>query len=113
MLHALKGDIQTAISDIRRLVYDLRPPTLDNLGLAASLCLLAERCQSADLSVACDLPAAPARAARGGRGRHLPHHRRGADQRRAPRRGARVPGPLDGEQKGRTGDQRRRPGDAA
>ena len=56
MLDGLKGDIQTAISDIRRLVYDLRPPALDDLGLAASLCLLAERAQSTDLTVACDLP---------------------------------------------------------
>ena len=56
MLDGLKGDIQAAIGDIRRLVYGLRPPALDDLGLAASLCLLAERYQSADLTVACDLP---------------------------------------------------------
>ena len=56
MLVGLKGDIQAAISDIRRLVYDLRPPALDDLGLAASLCLLAERSQSAGLTIACNLP---------------------------------------------------------
>ena len=56
MLAGLKGDIQAAIGDIRRLVYDLRPPALDDLGLAASLCLLAERVQGAGLTVACNLP---------------------------------------------------------
>jgi signal transduction histidine kinase len=56
MLDGLKGDIQAAISDIRRLVYGLRPPALDDLGLAASLCLLAERSQSANLTIICDLP---------------------------------------------------------
>ncbi len=56
MLDALKHDIQEAVSDIRRLVYGLRPPALDDLGLAASLRLLAERRQSAELAVACDLP---------------------------------------------------------
>ncbi len=64
MLVGLKGDIQAAISDIRRLVYDLRPPALDDLGLAASLCLLAERSRSADLAITCELsdrlPALPA-----------------------------------------------------
>lgn len=56
MLEGLKGDIQAAISDIRRLVYDLRPPALDDLGLAASLRLLAERYQNPDLTLTCDLP---------------------------------------------------------
>ena len=56
MLNGLKGDIQAAISDIRRLVYDLRPPALDDLGLAASVRLLAERYQGANLAITCDLP---------------------------------------------------------
>jgi len=56
MLTGVKGDIQAAVSDIRRLVYDLRPPALDDLGLAASLCLLAERYQSANLTITCELP---------------------------------------------------------
>jgi len=33
MLRDLKADTQAAIADIRRLVYDLRPPALDELGL--------------------------------------------------------------------------------
>jgi signal transduction histidine kinase len=56
MLAAVKGDIQAAVADIRRLVYDLRPPALDDLGLAASIRLLAERYQGTDLTIVCDLP---------------------------------------------------------
>ncbi len=37
MLGDLKGDIQTAIADVRRLVYALRPPALDELGLIGAL----------------------------------------------------------------------------
>ncbi len=39
----LRGELRAAIADIRRLVYDLRPPALDDLGLAAALRRLAER----------------------------------------------------------------------
>lgn len=56
MLADLKGDIQAAVADIRRLVHDLRPPALDDLGLAASLRLLAERYQTANLAITCELP---------------------------------------------------------
>ena len=37
MLGDLKGDIQTALTDVRRLVYALRPPALDELGLLGAL----------------------------------------------------------------------------
>ncbi|MEO6062714.1 MAG: histidine kinase [Thermoflexales bacterium] len=37
LLSDAKGQTQQAIADIRRLVYDLRPPVLDELGLAAAL----------------------------------------------------------------------------
>jgi signal transduction histidine kinase len=57
MLASLKRDLQAAVEDVRRLAYDLRPPALDDLGLAASLCLLAERYQSSSLAITCDLPA--------------------------------------------------------
>jgi len=33
----LKGQVQSALTDIRRLVYALRPPTLDELGLISAL----------------------------------------------------------------------------
>lgn len=37
LLIDLKTQVQTAIGDIRRLVYELRPPTLDELGLVSAL----------------------------------------------------------------------------
>jgi signal transduction histidine kinase len=39
----LREELRSAISDIRRLVYDLRPPALDDLGLLEALRRLAER----------------------------------------------------------------------
>jgi len=36
-LAQLKGELQASISDVRRLVYDLRPPALDQLGLVPAL----------------------------------------------------------------------------
>lgn len=37
LLGALRGEIRTAVADIRRLVEDLRPPALDDLGLVGAL----------------------------------------------------------------------------
>jgi two-component system NarL family sensor kinase len=37
LLLELKGQIQESIQDVRRLVYDLRPPALDQLGLVSAL----------------------------------------------------------------------------
>lgn len=37
LLGRLKGEVQEAIADIRRIAYDLRPPTLDELGLVAAV----------------------------------------------------------------------------
>jgi signal transduction histidine kinase len=37
LLEELIGQAQTAITDIRRLVYNLRPPALDDLGLVAAI----------------------------------------------------------------------------
>jgi two-component system, NarL family, sensor kinase len=37
LLQALKSQVQEAIQDIRRLVYDLRPPALDQFGLVPAL----------------------------------------------------------------------------
>jgi signal transduction histidine kinase len=54
----LREELRTAISDIRRLVYDLRPPALDDLGLVEALRQLAERYGSKDdpLRVVVDAP---------------------------------------------------------
>jgi signal transduction histidine kinase len=43
LLDALRGETTTAIADIRRLVYGLRPPALDELGLLATLRREADR----------------------------------------------------------------------
>src|SRR5829696_2025228 len=62
----LREELRSAISDIRRLDYNLRPPALDDLGLAEALRRLAERYGSEDeqLSVLVeapeDLPTLPA-----------------------------------------------------
>src|SRR5215203_2581855 len=44
----LRDELRSAIADIRRLVYDLRPPALDDLGLVESLRQLGERYGSKD-----------------------------------------------------------------
>jgi signal transduction histidine kinase len=62
----LRDELRSAIADIRRLVYDLRPPALDDLGLAEALRRLAERygSEGEDLRVSVeapeDLPGLPA-----------------------------------------------------
>ena len=58
----LRGELRTAIADVRRLVHDLRPPALDELGRAGALQRLAGRLGAA-LPVevrAADLPPLPA-----------------------------------------------------
>ncbi|HZR45034.1 MAG TPA: histidine kinase, partial [Ktedonobacteraceae bacterium] len=37
LLLELNGDIETTVGDIRRLVYNLRPPSLDELGLVGAI----------------------------------------------------------------------------
>jgi hypothetical protein len=44
----LQTEIHTAIGDRRRLVYALRPPALDELGLAGALHSLAAQCSAAN-----------------------------------------------------------------
>ena len=61
----LRGELRTAIADIRRLVHDLRPPALDELGLAGALQRLAERIGAHGTTLrvevrAADLPPLPA-----------------------------------------------------
>lgn len=60
LLVELKTQIQSAVSDIRRLAYELRPPTLDELGFVAALKEKARQLeQSAEILVtvdACPLP---------------------------------------------------------
>jgi two-component system NarL family sensor kinase len=57
LLSELKTQSQTAIADIRRLVYDLRPPALDELGLVFAIREHAVRCAgSSALQVVVDAP---------------------------------------------------------
>jgi signal transduction histidine kinase len=62
----LRDELRGAIADIRHLVYDLRPPALDDLGLVESLRQLAERYGAKDESLRVsveapeDLPDLPA-----------------------------------------------------
>jgi signal transduction histidine kinase len=52
----LKTDIQAAIADIRRLVYDLRPPALDELGLLGALRTQVAHYSGPTLQVTLDAP---------------------------------------------------------
>jgi len=53
----LRDEIHEAVSDIRRLVYELRPPALDELGLAGAIRALAAQCSSNDgLQVTVEAP---------------------------------------------------------
>lgn len=64
LLVDLKKQTQTALTDIRRLVYELRPPSLDELGLLSALREQAEQYISDGLQITIDapepLPALPA-----------------------------------------------------
>jgi two-component system, NarL family, sensor kinase len=61
VLGQLRSETQDAIADIRRVVYELRPPALDELGLAGALREQAARLSTGDgLSVSVDAPDLPA-----------------------------------------------------
>ncbi len=56
LLVSATEQVRTMIGDVRRLIYGLRPPTLDQLGLAASLRGLAAQESSPGTSVTFDAP---------------------------------------------------------
>jgi len=56
LLTELETDIETTLSDVRRIVYGLRPPTLDQWGLAGALHAYAETCRTNTLCVQVDAP---------------------------------------------------------
>ena len=56
MLLEIKAQTQAAIGDIRRLVYDLRPPALDQLGLVGALQEHGARSAGNDLDVQVRVP---------------------------------------------------------
>ena len=55
----LKADAQDAVTDIRRLVYGLRPPALDDLGLLGTLRETAEQYSVKGLRVSVEGPEKP------------------------------------------------------
>jgi signal transduction histidine kinase len=55
LVDELRGELRAAIADIRRLVYGLRPPALDDLGLAGALERLAEQAGADGLRVSVDV----------------------------------------------------------
>ena len=56
LLVSATQQVQTMITDVRQLIYGLRPPTLDQLGLAASLRGLATQESTLETSVTVDAP---------------------------------------------------------
>ncbi len=56
LLTELKGQTQEALADIRRLVYALRPPALDELGLLGALRALGETLGHPNLDLRLELP---------------------------------------------------------
>jgi signal transduction histidine kinase len=56
LLSSATDQVQTMIGDVRRLIYELRPPTLDELGLVASVRGLASREESRGTLVTVEAP---------------------------------------------------------
>ncbi len=56
MLQKLKGQSQVAVQEIRRLVYNLRPPALDDLGLTEALRESAARYSQSGMRIIIDAP---------------------------------------------------------
>ncbi len=56
LIQELAIHTQAAIADIRRVVYDLRPPALDDLGLVLALCEQAAQYSHAGLQIAVQAP---------------------------------------------------------
>jgi signal transduction histidine kinase len=59
LLDAAADGLAEAVRDLRSVTDDLRPPSLDDLGLAASLRALADRLRTPALDVEVDVPALP------------------------------------------------------
>jgi len=56
LLASLRTEAADAISDVRRLVYELRPPSLDELGLLGAIRRQVDRLDSGSTSVTMDAP---------------------------------------------------------
>lgn len=56
LMHSLKEQSQDAIASIRRLVYDLRPPALDDLGLTGAIEAQADTFRHTSMEIHVDVP---------------------------------------------------------
>ena len=56
LLAEARADLRATLADVRRLVYELRPPALDQLGLVHAIREQAERCSAAGLQVRLEAP---------------------------------------------------------
>ena len=56
LLETVKQQAEAATADIRRIVYDLRPPALDTLGLAGALYQVSQRLQGGPQQIDLDFP---------------------------------------------------------
>lgn len=56
LLAEMETDIENTLADLRRIVYDLRPPALDQWGLAGALRAYAETCESGVPTVRVEVP---------------------------------------------------------
>ena len=78
---------QTLITEIRQLVYGLRPPALDQLGLLSAIREQAAGYQVNGLQIIVSTPELVAQSPRRCRSRRISHHSGGANQHRTPRAG--------------------------
>ena len=93
LLVDLRTQSQSAIADIRRLVFDLRPPALDELGLdRRHPGIYPADCQPGWLANQVGQPKRPAAPAGGGRSRRLPHHPGSPGELRPAQPGDKLPG---------------------
>ncbi len=56
LLVEVREDMRATVADVRRLVYDLRPPALDQLGLALAIRDYTQQCSESGLHVVVDAP---------------------------------------------------------
>lgn len=59
LAHRVRGDAMSAVDEVRRVVHDLRPPALDQLGLVAALQQRAAALSTADLAITVFAEAVP------------------------------------------------------
>ena len=112
LLDRVAASLETTVADVRRLVYGLRPPALDQVGLVEAIRLadrgaLRGRRPTDRLRRGCTRPNAAASGR--GRGSRLPDHARGAHKRRSPRTRAKRVGDHRRRRHASARDPRRRP----